>query len=98
MEEETENPEVQPPAKETKSRAPRKNAATKSGIVKDKAKKESNPRPAPRPYKKMCVVKLTTSIEQLHNKQEEMETKLKVNSIRLRKYMAEATTRKNMAE
>jgi hypothetical protein len=77
--------EVVAPKKEVKRRAPKKNLAVK---------KESSARPAPRPHKKMCLLKLTATIQQLQHKQEEVETKLKVNGIRLRKLLAEDAIRK----
>jgi len=78
--------EVVAPKKEGKRRAPKKSSI---------AKKECNARPAPRPHRKMCPVKLATTIQQLQHKQEEVETKLKVNGIRLRKLLAEDTIRKS---
>ena len=66
---------------------------TRSGINKENKKKTSSPRPLPRPHKKMCSLKLATTIQQLQHKREEIETHLQVNSIRLRKLLAEQELR-----
>jgi hypothetical protein len=88
-------PAAMPSKKEVKQRAPRKTPLTKGIIQKtENAKKKScNPRPPPRPHKRMCALKLTTTIQQLQHKREEIESHLQVNGIRLRKLMMEETMR-----
>jgi hypothetical protein len=87
--------EITASKKDVKRRAPKKVAVTKGSIEKVKKVKESKPRPAPRPHKKMCSSKLTTTIQELQHRQEEIETKLRVNNIRLRKLLAEEAMRQN---
>jgi hypothetical protein len=87
--------DTMPPQKEVKRRAPRKTPLTKGIIQKaDNTKKKlSNPRPPPRPHRRMCALKLTTTIQQLQHKREEIESQLQVNGIRLRKLLTEETLR-----
>jgi hypothetical protein len=81
--------------KEVKPRAPRKTPLTKGIIQKPEntKKKSCNPRPPPRPHKRMCALKLSTTIQQLQHKREEIESQLQVNGIRLRKLQTEETMR-----
>ena len=85
--------QANPTKKEVKRHAPKKVSATKTGVEKLITKQQSTTRPVPRPYKKMCSLKLTAKIEQLQHKEEEIETKLKITNIQLRKLWAEEEMR-----
>jgi len=73
--------------KTKKARAPKKTAVTK--------KKNSTPRPLPRPYKNLSLLKLTTGIAQLQERVEVTDNRLKTYSLRLRKLLVEQDARKN---